>query len=264
MSYYIATINIEETFKDVSGIEEYHPFEGIVLTDTFESTELEEILDDDLFDDNNRRLQKQLNTSVTVIMGNPPYSVGQSNANDNNKNKKYENIDRRIENTYSKHTTPVLKRSLYDSYIKAFRWASDRIGTYGVIGFVTPNSINDKGSMAGFKKVINEKFNHIYTYNLIGAIKGKIGDDALKEGGSVFDIMIGTAITILVKDNTDENTVNYFEVASYQSKEEKLESIKTLQSINNCLWQYKSTEDCNEKVHSLAIKKGLVSLPIIL
>lgn len=112
-------------------------------------------------------------------------------------------------------------------------WASDRIGTYGVIGFVTPNSINDKGSMAGFRKVINEGFNHIYTYNLTGAIKGKIGDDALKEGGSVFDIMIGTAITILVKDNTDENTVNYFEVAPYQSKEEKLESIKTLQSINN-------------------------------
>src|SRR5699024_8826088 len=152
LSYYIAAINIEETFKEVAQNKEYLPYEGIVLTDTFASTEQETVLDNDLFGDNNSRLQKQKELPITVILGNPPYSIGQNSANDDNQNVKYPKLDHRIEETYVKYSKANLLRSLYDSYIKAFRWSTDRIGKSGIIGFVTNASFIDSRGTDGLRK----------------------------------------------------------------------------------------------------------------
>src|SRR5699024_10206431 len=126
LSYYIATINIEEVFNSlIDG--DYESFEGIVLTDTFESTETNDYFEENILNENNYRLQEQKKDDIFVIISNPPYSIGQKNANDNTANLKYPNLNKRIENTYAKYSTAKLRKSLYDSYILALRWATDRI-----------------------------------------------------------------------------------------------------------------------------------------
>ncbi|HBK4031866.1 TPA: DEAD/DEAH box helicase [Enterococcus faecium] len=248
LSYYIAAINIESTFAEINH-QEYKPFEGIVLTDTFESTEQEDTLDDSFFGTNDERLKRQQEVPITAIVGNPPYSIGQSNANDNNKNIKYINLNKRIEETYSKYSNANLNKGLYDSYIQAIRWASDRLGDSGVIGFITPNSIIDKGSFDGFRKTLYEEFNHIYSINLRGAIKGKVGVDATKEGQSVFNILIGTAITILVKDDSESHSINYFDIGDFLNRNKKLKKISELKSIKNISWTTVYPDENNDWIN---------------
>nr|WP_255508438.1 type ISP restriction/modification enzyme [Exiguobacterium sp. Helios] len=240
LSYYIAAINIEETFhslisSDSSNESNYKQFEGIVLTDTFDSTERDNSFEDPFFSGNDVRLKRQKEQQITVILGNPPYSIGQTSANDNNQNVEYPSLNKRIDDTYAKYTTGLNKKSLFDSYIKAFRWASDKIGQQGIIAFITPNSIIDKPSHEGFRKVINEEFNYVYSINLKGAVRGKIGEEAKKEGQSVFNILTGVAITILVKDNSENHKIYYHDIGDYLSRNEKLaklESLKSIQEIN--------------------------------
>ncbi|WP_172395734.1 N-6 DNA methylase, partial [Limosilactobacillus reuteri] len=179
LSYYIAAINIEAVFDEVNGPDRgYEPFDGIVLTDTFESTERETLTIDQLFGQNNRRLAKEQATPITAIISNPPYSVGQGNANDNNQNTHYSQLEKRIEQTYVENSRSSLNKSSYDSYIKAFRWASDRIGEKGVIGFITNSGYIDKGSLSGLRQSLHQEFNNVYVLNLRGAVKGKVGDIA--------------------------------------------------------------------------------------
>src|SRR5699024_324633 len=123
LSYYIAAVNIEETFKHVYETDEYYPFNGIVLTDTFETSEQKETLVDKIFGINNERIIKQKETPITIIMENPPYSRGQNSSNDNVERDHYPLLDKRIEDTYAKFTTATLKNPLYDSVIRAIRWA---------------------------------------------------------------------------------------------------------------------------------------------
>lgn len=235
LSYYIAAINIEETIheliKEFNSNNEYIPFEGIILTDTFESTEKEDTFDDDFFRDNDERLKRQVESPIKVVIGNPPYSIGQTNANDNNQNIEYPKLTQKIESTYAKHTSGLNKKSLFDTYIKAFRWATDRLDETGIVAFITPNSIIDKPSFEGFRKVIHEEFNHIYSINLKGAVRGKIGEEAKAEGQSVFNILTGVSITILVKDNSNEHNIFYFDIGDYLSRSEKLEKLNTLKSV---------------------------------
>ncbi|WP_435367761.1 Eco57I restriction-modification methylase domain-containing protein, partial [Staphylococcus aureus] len=168
LSYYIAAINIEATFDDINGNEQgYTPFEGIVLTDTFETT-VHEYSIDEYFIGNDERLKRQLKENITAIIGNPPYSVGQDSENDNNQNIKYPILEERIKNTYSKYSKAKLKQALYDSYVQAIRWATDRIGSKGVISFVTNGAFIDNQSFDGFRKCVYEEFNYIYIYNLRG------------------------------------------------------------------------------------------------
>lgn len=163
LSYYIAAINIEATFDEInSENQDYTPFEGIVLTDTFESTEKEDTLDDSFFESNDERLRKQQETRITAIIGNPPYSVGQGNANDDNQNINYPNLEKSIDLTYAQNSKSTLLKSLYDSYIKAFRWASDRIEGNGVISFVSNGSFIDSTSTDGFRASLFREFNYIY------------------------------------------------------------------------------------------------------
>ncbi|MBD7937027.1 DEAD/DEAH box helicase [Cytobacillus sp. Sa5YUA1] len=241
LSYYIAAINIEETFhgmlKDENDESEYVPFKGIVLTDTLESTEKEDTLDDEFFGDNDERLKRQIETPITVIIGNPPYSIGQTSANDNNQNIDYPRLTQKIDQTYARYTSGLNKKSLFDTYIKAFRWSTDRIGDTGVIAFITPNSIIDKPSHEGFRKVIHDEFNYIYSINLKGAVRGKIGEEAKLEGQSVFNILTGVAITLLVKDASNEHKIFYFDIGDYLSRKDKLEKLNILKSIANTEFQ---------------------------
>ncbi|SAK40860.1 helicase domain-containing protein [Caballeronia fortuita] len=184
LAYYIAAINIEEAFH---GIEdgEYHPFEGIVLTDTFQMTEGKGSLDEVMFPENNKRAAKQNKTDIRVVIGNPPYSVGQDSQNDDEKNLDYPRLDSRIETTYAANSKAGLKRNLYDSYIRAFRWASDRIKDKGVICFVSNGSLIGKNSMDGIRKTLVDEFTSIYCFNLRGDAHGS-GEIRQKEKGNVF------------------------------------------------------------------------------
>lgn len=235
LSYYIAAINIEETFHGLYG-GDYVPFEGIVLTDTFESTETKESFMDELFDENNERLKRQQEEPIFVIMGNPPYSEGQSSANDNNQNIRYPKLEERIDKTYSRKSSSSLKKSNYNSYIKAIRWASDRLGDKGIIGFVTANGYIDKTSMDGIRKSMHSEFNHIYVLNLKGAIKGKMGEELKKEGGNVFNILTGVAICILVKDGSDKRDIYYNNIGDYLKAKEKIDLLVQSNSLNGVSW----------------------------
>lgn len=241
LSYYIAAVNIEETFHLLN--QEYVSYKGIVLTDTFESTENNDSFMDELFSENDERIKKQKNKEIFAIVGNPPYSVGQTSANDNNLNMKYPHLEKRIDETYAKNSVSTLKKANYNSYVKAIRWASDRIKDNGVIGFITANGFIDKTSSDGIRKSLAKEFNHIYIINLRGGTKGRIGDEAKKEGGNVFNIVTGVAIFILVKDSSDDHNIYYHDIGEYMNAKDKLEILSTKESINQIAWEQIEPDD---------------------
>ncbi|MCI5583807.1 MAG: N-6 DNA methylase, partial [Anaeroplasma sp.] len=189
LAYYIACVNIEETYHECAGKSTYTPFDGICLTDTFRMDATGKNMLAEMFSDNARRVKRVVENDIKVIIGNPPYSVGQRSANDNNQNEDYPDLDARIAETYAAGTKATNKNSLYDSYIRAFRWASDRVQGDGVIGFVTNGGIIDKNAMNGFRRCLLEEFAAVYCFNLRGFVRGKSGLEAKKEGGNVFNIM---------------------------------------------------------------------------
>lgn len=238
LSYYIAAINIEAVFDDINCDDHGHiPFEGIVLTDTFESTEIEDTLDDAFFGPNDQRLKRQKEKPITVIIGNPPYSVGQSSANDNSQNISYPNLDKRLENTYVTKSKSSLNKSVYDSYIKGIRWASDRLQGKGIIGFVTNGSYLDSNSTDGVRACLYKEFNYLYIFNLRGNALG-LGENRKKEGGNIFGSGTKTtvAISILVKDGSENHNIYYHDIGDYLSQKEKLNIIYELKDISNIQW----------------------------
>ncbi|MEY3760502.1 MAG: hypothetical protein RIR39_1993, partial [Pseudomonadota bacterium] len=184
LAYYIAAINIEAVYHDTHSGGDYSPFQGIVLTDTFQLSEdksknksenevenaLNEI-DDSMSPENGERAKKQKANDIRVIIGNPPYSAGQTSANDNNQNLKYEQLDKRIEKTYAKNSNAGLVRNLYDSYIRGIRWASDRIKDKGMVCYVSNGSFIDAVNMDGLRKSLTDEFSRIYCFNLRGNIR---------------------------------------------------------------------------------------------
>ncbi len=250
LAYYIASINIENIYHDLSNDgDNYRAFDGICLTDTFQLGEDEhhDRTDSDVFPQNSKRVKRQKKTPLRVIIGNPPYSVGQKSANDNAQNQDYPILDQRIANTYAENSIATNKNSLYDSYIKAFRWASDRLDKKngGIIAFVTNGNWVDGNAMEGFRKSIEKEFTSIYVFNLRGAIRGKSGDLAKKEGKNIFDIMTGVAITILIKNtlsNKEKATILYHDIGDYLNRDEKLSIIKDFKNINNPSMQWKILE----------------------
>ena len=237
LSYYIAAINIEETFHSIMG-EEYTAFEGIVLTDTFESTEKEDSFMDELFGENNERLEKQLKEPIFAIIGNPPYSVGAKNENESSKNKSYPKLDSSIANTYAKFSNSKSIRGIYDTYVKAFRWATNRIGNRGVIGFVTNGQFIDSKSADGLRKCWFEEFNYVYVFNLRGDARTS-GEQRRKEAGNIFKEGSRTpiAITVLVKDESERHEIYYHDIGDYLSREEKLSILERSKSIEGIPWK---------------------------
>jgi predicted helicase len=239
LAYYIAAINIEESYHFLAG-GEYQPFNGIVLTDTFQMFENAGYLLESIFPENNQRVINQKQRNITVIIGNPPYSAGQTSENDGNKNLKYENLDQKIANSYAKHSTATNKNSLYDSYIRGFRWASDRIKDQGIVCFVSNGSFIDNNAMDGFRKCLVDEFTSIYCFNLRGNARTS-GEQRRQEKGNVFGEGTRTTIAIifLIKNSSkkSENKVFYHDIGDYLSQKEKLDIIKNFGDISTIKWQ---------------------------
>ena len=245
LAYYIAAVNIEETYHELSQSENYVPFEGIVLTDTFELAERvgtrEGEADTSIFQPNADRATKQMQTPIQVIIGNPPYSVGQKTGNDNNQNLSYPNLDSAIAKTYVANSNSNNSRSVYDSYIKAFRWATDRITDNGIIAFVTNGAYIDSVALDGFRKSLVQEFNSVYCFNLRGNQRTS-GELSRKEGGKIFGSGSRTpvAITILVRKKgvKKDGYVRYYDIGDYLSRADKLHIISDFGSVEKMKWQY--------------------------
>lgn len=232
LAYYIAAINIEAVYHSLVG-GDYVPFEGICLTDTFQMYEKEDLVDV-LLDQNSARRKKQQQLDIRVIIGNPPYSAGQTSANDNNANVAYPHLDSRIRSTYADRSNATLKNSLYDSYIRAIRWASDRIGDSGVIGFVTNAGFLEANTADGLRQCLAEEFSSIYVFHLRGNQRTS-GELSRKEGGKIFGSgsRAPIAISLLVKNPSSKQhgQIYFHNIGDYLSQAEKLEKIRNFASI---------------------------------
>ncbi|MEN6363122.1 MAG: type ISP restriction/modification enzyme, partial [Bacteroidales bacterium] len=241
LAYYIAAINIENTFHDLRNTNEYKPFDGICLTDTFQlgETDESEKLFSEMFVQNSDRVIAQKKAPLRVIMGNPPYSIGQKSANDNAQNQSYPVLDSKIANSYAKESTAGLNKSLYDAYIKAFRWSTDRLDPEhgGIIAFVSNGAWLDGNSTDGFRKCLEKEFSAIYVFDLRGNQRTS-GELSRKEGGKIFGSGSRTpiAITFLVKNlgaKSGKAVIHYHDIGDYLSREEKLNMIHKFGSVDN-------------------------------
>lgn len=257
LAYYIASINAESVYQDLTDDHQYRPFNGIVLTDTFQLYEEDRDMIANLLPDNSQRRKNQRKRKINVIIGNPPYSAGQTSANDNAANVKYPNLDRRIEGTYAASSSATLKNSLYDSYIRAFRMASDRIGDEGVIGFVTGAGWIDGNATDGMRKCLVEEFDKIYVFNLRGNQRTS-GELSRREGGKIFGSGSRSpiAITILVRKrgvSPRSGQIFYCDIGDYFDREEKLRIISHYQSINGISkekrWTCLSPDNSNDWIN---------------
>ena len=240
LSYYIASINIEQVYHQVraeQGVDEgYVEFPGMTLTDTFQLHEGDGTITEDFegLAANNERAKAEKDSAITVIVMNPPYSAGQNSANDNNQNLAYPRLDERIADTYAAKSTGANKNSLYDSYFRALRWASDRIGERGVIAFVSNSSFVDGNSADGVRLSLQEEFSQIFIYDLKGNQRTS-GERSRREGGKIFGSgsRTGVALTVLVKDPTHSGTseVFYADAEDYATRQEKLDQIAAYGSI---------------------------------
>lgn len=247
LAYYIAAINIENAYHDVTlnpgdsttNIN-YTSFDGIVLTDTFQLSETKdgEIQYTEMLKKNSDRVEKQKKSPIKIIIGNPPYSIGQKSANDNAQNQAYPKLDQRIADTYAKQSSAGLNKSLYDAYIKAFRWSTDRLDkTGGIICFVSNGAWLDGNSTDGFRKSIEKEFTAIYVFNLRGNQRTS-GELSRKEGGKIFGSGSRTpiAITLLVKNpdvKTEKATIYYHDIGDYLDRNQKLKMVEDIKSFGS-------------------------------
>lgn len=240
LAYYIASINIEHVFHSRIG-GEYESFPGAVLTDTFQMYEENDPLDVEMFVDNSERILRQMETPIHVLVGNPPWSAKQTSANDNNANESYPTLDRRISETYAAKTQATNKNALYDSYIRAFRWASDRIGEKGIISFVTNGGWIRTDSANGFRTCLAEEFDSIYVFDLRGNQRTQ-GEESRKEGGKIFGSgsRAPVAITFLVKnpESTKQCAIHYHDIGDYLTREDKLSIVKSSVNTEPFEWDF--------------------------
>lgn len=223
----IMDINIEQAYHARMG-GAYRPFQGALLTDTFQQREETNKLDRKVFFENAQHIEEQEALEITVIVGNPPYRAGDK-GNTGNHNTRYATLDRRIKDTYVFNATAGNKNSLYDHYIRAFRWASDRIGDSGIVCFVSNGGWLKGDAATGVRRCFCEEFNSIYVYNLRGNARGQ-GEERRKEKDNVFGEGTRTtvAITLLVKNpaSTEHGVIRYRDIGDYLSRQEKLDILK--------------------------------------
>ncbi|SDX72326.1 DEAD/DEAH box helicase [Roseicitreum antarcticum] len=233
LAYYIAAINIEAVYHGLMG-GDYVPFEGICLTDTFQMYESDDLISH-YMPDNSERRKRQKATDIRVIVGNPPYSKGQESANDNNANVEYPTLDGRIRDTYVARSTATLKNSLYDSYIRAIRWASDRIGDAGVMAYVTNAGWVDGNAADGLRACLAAEFSDLYVFHLRGNQRTS-GELSRREGGKIFGSgsRAPIAISVLVKnpDAAQTGRIHFHDIGDYLDQKQKLAIIRDFGSIN--------------------------------
>jgi len=265
LAYYIASINIESVYHELlqngQNINntrlKYTSFPGICFTDTYQLGETieGENLFSEIFPQNSERVIRQKNTPLRIIFGNPPYSKGQESANDNAQNQKYEKLDRRIELTYVANSNANNKNSLYNTYIKAFRWSADRLDPVngGIICFVSNGAWLDGLAGDGFRYCLEKEFTSIYVFNLRGNCLTS-GDLRKNEGGNVFGS--GTrnpiSITLLVKNpikKTKKASIYYYDIGDCLTRENKLKIIKDFASIVNIPWKIISPDKHNDWIN---------------
>ena len=263
LAYYIAAINIEQTYhfclqeeEGADSTEEikearkqkqqqnstYQQFPGIILTDTFQMNEDDsDLIKPKYIQGNPTQIKKQKEQSIMVIVGNPPYSAGQKSQNDNNPNLKYPLLDKRIRTTYAAYSKNKIKKSVYDSYVRAIRWATDRIKDEGMVTFVTNGNFLDSKSMDGLRHCLPQELTHIYCFNLRGGSR-HFGANVKKEGESVFKQGSRATITInfFIKSPEDKSIphgIYYYQFDDYLSRNDKLKKLKETKSANNIKWQ---------------------------
>ena len=236
LPYYIASLNIEQEFFQRTGT--YLPFEGIALADTFELLEQRQ---GELFTrENTERVERQKAADMFVVIGNPPYNMGQVNENDNNKNRKYKTMDKRIAETYAADSTAQLKNKLYDPYVKAFSWASKRIGEEGVVALVTNNGFLDRMAFDGMRKHLAQDFDAIYILDLGGNVRKNPKLSGTTH--NVFGIQVGVSINLFIKRSearTDPKSAEIFyaHVDEFWRKEEKYNYLNSKGHYQNIDWQ---------------------------
>ena len=247
LAYYVSAVNIETTYnalreeaaqRNGEPTPDYVPFTNIALADTFQIHEDGDIPDLNIFRENNATIERQKNASINVVIGNPPYSAGQKSANDLNANQKYPSLDKRIADTYADSSTAQRKGSLYDSYLRAFRWATDRIGDQGVVAFVSNGGWIDGNTGDGVRLSMAEDFTDLYIFNLRGNAR-TAGEQRRKEAGNVFGSgsRSTVAITVGIKDTAKSGfQLHYRDIGDYLTAEEKLEIVDS-SSIETIDWQ---------------------------
>jgi predicted helicase len=233
LAYYIAAINIEAVYQGIAESDEYVPFEGICLTDTFQMYEG----DDELalyMPDNSERRKRQKEVDIRVIVGNPPYSSGQNSANDNNANVGYPGLDGRIRTTYAGRSTQTSVKNLYDSYIRAIRWASDRIGDAGIVAYVTNAGWIDGNAADGLRSCLAEEFTDLYVFHLRGNQRTS-GERSRKEGGKIFGSgsRAPIAISVFVKnpDAAEHGRIFFHDIGDYLDQRQKLAIIRDFGAV---------------------------------
>ena len=236
LPYYIANLNIEHEFYTATN--RYVPYEGLCLVDTFDVSEDRQML---MFTpDNTARVEKQKESEMFVVIGNPPYNVGQVNENDNNKNREYETMDKSIKDTYAKDSKATLKNALYDPYVKAIRWASDRIGNEGVVAFVTNNGFLDGIAFDGMRKHLAEDFDAIYILDMGGNVRKNPKLSGTTH--NVFGIQVGVSINFFIKKTSSESVpkvteIFYAHVDEFWRKEDKYNYLNAKQHCQNVEWK---------------------------
>ena len=234
LPYYIASMNIENEFYEATGV--YRPFGGICLVDTFDLAEDRQL---PLFaPENTQRLDNQKQTPMFVVIGNPPYNVGQVNENDNNKNRSYGTMDERVRETYSQASKATLKNALSDPYVKAVRWASDRIGEEGVVAFVTNNGLLEGLAFDGMRKYLADDFDAIYILDLGGNVRKNPKLSGTTH--NVFGIQVGVSINFFVKRNGKANSqaeIFFARVGEFWRKEEKYRYLDAKEQYGNIEWK---------------------------
>ena len=241
LPYYIASLNIEHEYYE--RMNEYLPFEGICFADTLELAQGQQL---SMFvEQNTERVQREKDAQIMVVIGNPPYNVGQKSENDNNKNRKYKDIDDHIKETYVKDSQATLKTQLYDAYTRFFRWATDRLqGRDGVVCFVSNNSFVDQIAFDGMRKHLLQDFTQIYHLDLHGNVRKNPKLSGTTH--NVFGIQIGVGITIAIRSSKHtQRALYYYRVPEFWRKTEKLAFLADVKSITNIDWQ-KLTPDKRE------------------
>lgn len=235
LAYYIAAVNIETTYADLAP--EPEPFPGLVLTDTFQSYEDGDLQDLAIFPENNERIVRQRELPITVIVGNPPYVVGRKSGNDETSKNTYPSLDEAIRTSYVARSAVRSSRSLYDSYIRAIKWASlriDAVAGRGVVAYVTNGGWIEDRSADGLRKTLVEEFSTIHVFNLRGNQMGA-GEKSRREGGKIFGSgsRATVAIIVLVKNpvKLGPATIRYTDIGEYRTREEKLSLVAEARAL---------------------------------
>jgi predicted helicase len=231
LPYYIANLNIEYTYKQKMGY--YDEYKNICFVDTLDNTDAlaHAGKQHGLFafsTENAERIKRQNSKKISVIIGNPPYNANQQNENDNNKNRSYPSIDKRIKDTYASESNATNKANLYDMYVRFFRWASDRIDRNGILTFVSNNSFIYGKAFDGFRKLVHEEYCEIYILNLKGNARNS-GERRKMEGGNIFsdEIKVGIAVYFLIKkESSNRSKIFYKAVEDFKKANEKKSFIR--------------------------------------